>query len=589
MKKKFFLKNLIVFLIPLLLSLLILGSLSIIITQSFVKQEISKNNINLLKQTKENMEFILSEIDSLSLNFNTNATIINVLSRILKNRALTQEDILSFNIIKNFLDTPANSKSYIHSIYIYMNNDNGYFISTTEGLVKLNDFYDTSWYETYLKYKGGKTLWIESKTIKQYKSIENTDRIITIYKELWMGNGVIVLNISALYLQNLLNNLTTFKDQSILVFDKENNIVFKNKNLEYLEKIDIQKINSEPKLFFTITIDKNKYTVSKLHSNSFEWEYLSIVPNQTLYNIPIKLSIATFILLFISLILSVILSYFFTNKNYKQLENVFSIIESAEAGRPLPPLPERIKDEYSFIIHNILKTFIEQNYLKVQLSERKYKHQVMELLALQSQVNPHFLFNTLKTIYWKSCNFTGKPNEISDMVENLENILYYSLNNPVKSVTVEEEVKNTMSYIEIQKVRYKDKFDVKWEFSDEVKNLEVVKLLLQPLIENSIYHGIKEKEGKSYIKIRFDNTDDQLRISVIDNGLGISHDKLIQIRRNLNEEGDFSEHIGLFNTNKRLKLAYGEQYGISIRSKPGSGTVIYIRIPLRETVKESTP
>ncbi len=589
MKKKFFLKNLIVFLIPLLLSLLILGSLSIIITQSFVKQEISKNNINLLKQTKENMEFILSEIDSLSLNFNTNATIINVLSRILKNRALTQEDILSFNIIKNFLDTPANSKSYIHSIYIYMNNDNGYFISTTEGLVKLNDFYDTSWYETYLKYKGGKTLWIESKTIKQYKSIENTDRIITIYKELWMGNGVIVLNISALYLQNLLNNLTTFKDQSILVFDKENNIVFKNKDLEYLEKIDIQKINSEPKLFFTITIDKNKYTVSKLHSNSFEWEYLSIVPNQTLYNIPIKLSIATFILLFISLILSVILSYFFTNKNYKQLENVFSIIESAEAGRPLPPLPERIKDEYSFIIHNILKTFIEQNYLKVQLSERKYKHQVMELLALQSQVNPHFLFNTLKTIYWKSCNFTGKPNEISDMVENLENILYYSLNNPVKSVTVEEEVKNTMSYIEIQKVRYKDKFDVKWEFSDEVKNLEVVKLLLQPLIENSIYHGIKEKEGKSYIKIRFDNTDDQLRISVIDNGLGISHDKLIQIRRNLNEEGDFSEHIGLFNTNKRLKLAYGEQYGISIRSKPGSGTVIYIRIPLRETVKESTP
>ncbi|MDK2800407.1 MAG: two-component system, sensor histidine kinase YesM [Clostridiales bacterium] len=217
----------------------------------------------------------------------------------------------------------------------------------------------------------------------------------------------------------------------------------------------------------------------------------------------------------------------------------------------------------------------------MQLSERKYKLQTMELLALQSQMNPHFLFNTLQTIYWKVCSFTGKSNEVNRMIENLSDILRYSLETGEMNVTLEEEIKNTISYIEIQKIRYKDKFDVIWEYDDDIKQLKVVKLLLQPLVENSIYHGIKEKEGKSYIKIKINHSNHWIKIVVIDNGLGITPEKLIKLQEKLNQDQDYSEHIGLFNTNKRLMLTYyGNQFRIKIRSKMGWGTAVYIYIPI---------
>ncbi|WP_229522471.1 histidine kinase [Paenibacillus monticola] len=103
--------------------------------------------------------------------------------------------------------------------------------------------------------------------------------------------------------------------------------------------------------------------------------------------------------------------------------------------------------------------FIEHRYIRTQLLEKKYRLQVMELLALQSQINPHFLYNTLHSIYWESVALTGKPNKVSEMVEDISDILSYSFSNPTETVTWAAEISNTLSYVNIQKTRYKDKFD----------------------------------------------------------------------------------------------------------------------------------
>jgi two-component system sensor histidine kinase YesM len=281
------------------------------------------------------------------------------------------------------------------------------------------------------------------------------------------------------------------------------------------------------------------------------------------------------------------LTFFLTKRNYNNLLSIITTFESAENGEPLPALPSRVNDEYSFILQNVIKTFIEQSYLKVQLSEKKYRLKTMEFVALQSQINPHFLFNTLKTIFWKSISLTGDQNEVSNMIEHLSDILHYSLGNYEKTVTLAEEIKSVQSYIEIQKVRYKDKFRVIWQYDDALTKYSVLKLLLQPLIENCIYHGIKEKEGFSYIKIKMALVKSNILITIIDNGLGIKPDTLSEIRKKLSEDGEYTEHIGLSNTNKRLKLTYGDEYGIVIRSKYGLGTVIYITIPVSEKDESS--
>jgi two-component system sensor histidine kinase YesM len=148
-------------------------------------------------------------------------------------------------------------------------------------------------------------------------------------------------------------------------------------------------------------------------------------------------------------------------------------------------------------------------------------------------------------------------------------------------VTLKTEIAVTLNYIEIQMIRYKEKFHVIWEYEEEIVKYNVLKLIFQPLIENSLYHGIKEKEGKCCIKIRISVKKSQLHIVVIDNGIGIMPERLVEVRKLLESNNlDHLRNIGLLNTQKRLKLTYGENYGIHLRSKFGWGTAVYITIPI---------
>lgn len=594
MKRKFFIKNLIVFLIPLLIPTLILGTFSMLISQRYIRDNVEKNNMNILTQSRENIELILNEADSLSLSFGSDPVITKRVKGILTENTYSIEELDSIDFIKSNVGVPVNTKPYIHSVYVYFNNENQRFISSSDGLSDLGTAADKSWYDSYVKLSSSEDLWSESREIKLYNFEKNPTPVVSIYKTLYspgstISSGVIVLNVYKAYVENILKKLATVENQSIIVTDKSNNILFKNREYPYLQKLDIQKLVNNPQQSFVINIDNYLYSVSSIHSSQYGWNYISIAPQKSLYKLPYSLKDATILLLMLSILIGLILAYYFTRKNYSQIERILFVLNSAENGDVLPPLPSRVKDEYGFIIQNILKTFIEQSYLKVQLSEKKYKMQALELIALQSQINPHFLYNTLHTIYWEVLNLSGKPGVANQMITNLTDILEYSLSNPNETVSLEEEIKNTRSYIDIQKVRYKDKFDFIWEYDEEVINHRVIKLLLQPLIENSLYHGIKEKEGKGSIKVKILNFKTYLRISVIDSGIGIRKENLAEIREGLKRETDHTDHIGVYNTNKRIILFYGEEYGIRILSKYGAGTVIQMKIPLGASDHEELP
>ena len=288
-------------------------------------------------------------------------------------------------------------------------------------------------------------------------SPENKNYLKTVFNELLNRYkdkiGVIVLNVYADYLQEHLNNLVTHPEQRIIITNKENHFIFENKPIDFTSQ-ELSKLLNIPDPVFNFRSQENNFIVSQLFSEKYGWKYLSIVPYSTFYQVIFKLQNLTILFSVFSFLLGLLLTYWLSKKNHRQLESIVSIIKSAESGQELPQPPDRIKDEYGYIAYNILTTFIEQNYLKVQLSERKYKLNFMELLALQSQINPHFLFNVLETIKWKTMQYTNKPNEASKMVENLSDILRYSLESPGKKVTLWEELYNTRSYIKIQKVRF---------------------------------------------------------------------------------------------------------------------------------------
>nr|WP_263326889.1 sensor histidine kinase [Neobacillus sp. Marseille-Q6967] len=583
-KRSFYLKNLVKLLIPMLIPLIILGSLANILIHLHIKEKINQENLNMLSQIRSNVEIIFNELDSINLTIVASALEFVDLQNMLQKEWFDPEDHKKLASLKNIIDSPSLAHPYIDSIYIYIENNRNRFLTTsTGGVVDLTSYEDTSWYQSYHRDKGNKEIWTENRTIYRspFDTVEQKIDVITVYRNFTLANGnlgVIVLNVNTSYLKNYLNTLDKIKGQNILVIDHNSQVLFENYPVQ-LTASEIKSMVSSPKTMNSINIQNQRSIAFKLESEKYEWAFFSTIPKTALYKATYQLSIITLLLLFSSVIVGVIVAYYLTKKNFADIQSVLSILNKAEKGETLPHLPSKVNDIHSYIIHKIITNFMEQSYLKVLLSERKYKMQALELAVHQSQLNPHFLFNTLETINWKVISLTKRPNEINEMIDNLATILRYSLEAHNGLVFLMEEMKHTRSYIEIQKIRYKDKFDVIWDFDEELEKYYVLKLILQPLIENCLVHG-KVESKKLTIKIKIKLTKSNLDMAVIDNGAGIETDKLSTIRSKLASNYTSTEHIGLYNTHKRLQLTFGDDFGAIIYSKSGWGTVVRIRIPI---------
>lgn len=582
----FFIKNFIAIILPMFIPILVLGGLFNLIIKTQIKNTIIDNNINSLQQTKDNIELIFNELDAVSLYF-TNPTTKQNMSHLLKDAKLSSGDLTLFDTIRQFINVPAITKPYIHSIYMYVPNDYGRYYNSNYGIDYLSSSYDVSWHESILLHESD-TMWAESRTVKEY-SFEPPKKVITLYRKLNQGQnplytGTLILNVSMDYIEKQLGHMMDLPDQQIFILDGNTPLASNSSQPVVFTNSQLEEISLNNQSVFTISSANGPSLVSKLNSDHYDWSFVTVISKKSLYKVPNDLAKLTFSLLFACFVIGNIFAYLLTKKNYNNIKSILHIVESAKLGTEVSKTEEKPSDIYHYIIQNVLKTFVEHNYLTMQLSERKYRQEVIELKALQAQMNPHFLFNTIQTIYWKVLGLTGKPNEANVMLEHLSDILKYSLEVPTQLIPLEEELKYTRSYIQILKYRYVDKFKIIWDVHEDLLNYRVNKLLLQPLVENALYHGIKNKNGLGIIKIRIRAKEQQLLISVIDNGVGISPGRLKQIRDRLlyssDNLDDNQAHIGVYNTYKRLKLQFGVASQFILMSKTGWGTKVDITLPL---------
>ena len=206
-----------------------------------------------------------------------------------------------------------------------------------------------------------------------------------------------------------------------------------------------------------------------------------------------------------------------------------------------------------------------------------------ELRALQAQINPHFLYNTLDTIIWMA--ESKKTEQVVTIVSALSNFFRISLSKGMDWITIAEELDRIKSYLTIQKMRYQDILDFKIEVHDDVAENTILKLLLQPLVENALYHGIKNKRQGGTIVVRAKRgAKDEIQLEVEDNGIGFTAEKLAQLRTELEaDSGDIKldSSFGIGNVNKRIRLYYGKPYGLSIESEYNVGTRVTLVIPAK--------
>ncbi len=216
---------------------------------------------------------------------------------------------------------------------------------------------------------------------------------------------------------------------------------------------------------------------------------------------------------------------------------------------------------------------IEEQVKKEQKQLRK-----AEFDLLQAQINPHFLYNTLDAIVWSA--ESGNQKQVVSMVGNLSDFFRLSLNKGKEMVLVSEELNHVRSYLEIQQIRYQDIMKFNINVPESLNGFKIPKLTIQPVVENALYHGIKNRRGGGTIEVFGRNKEEYFEIVVKDNGIGMTEERLADVRRAI-EEGtnDRTVVYGLYNVNERIKLHFGEGYGIKIDSKYDEGTMVSIRLP----------
>lgn len=234
------------------------------------------------------------------------------------------------------------------------------------------------------------------------------------------------------------------------------------------------------------------------------------------------------------------------------------------------------------VLSDSLNTMIDKiNELLSQVTSEQIRLRNAELELLQAQINPHFLYNTLDTIVWLA--EAGDEKKVVSMVGSLSDFFRTSLNQGKEIISVKEELLHVKSYLEIQQVRYQDILEYEIDVPEELDYCLIPKITLQPLVENALYHGIKNKRGKGKITITGAREESFFVLKVSDNGIGMTEERLKEIKDSLvNKNLETSGIYGLYNVNERIILKFGEDYGIDVESTYGEGTRICVKLPLEQ-------
>ncbi len=277
--------------------------------------------------------------------------------------------------------------------------------------------------------------------------------------------------------------------------------------------------------------------------------------------------------------LVIIISYYVSRSITSPIKHLSRVTEKVARG----DLTVRSNLEIGAEVGVLSKSFdsmIERiNGLLAQVRQEQITLRKTELELLQSQINPHFLYNTLDTIVWLA--EAGDQQKVVKMVGSLSDFFRTTLNQGRDIVTIRDELKHIRSYLEIQQVRYQDILEYVIDVPEELYGYMIPKLTLQPLVENALYHGIKNKRGIGKITVTGEMKSGFFMMYVEDNGIGMEQDRFLQVQNRINnKENNDDESFGLNNVNERIRLKFGAEYGLIIESKYGDGTKVGIKLPL---------
>lgn len=354
-----------------------------------------------------------------------------------------------------------------------------------------------------------------------------------------------------------------------LILDEQGNVVYSGYRMDAPYKPD-----KETSLNYL----KEHYVCIEKKIEDTKWNFCLYQPKEELEKSVWTLLIGNIPVLLLCLLLILLLGYFFSRKMVERLEQLTENMNQINLGLRKVTVVSQSKDEIGVLVRTFTRMMDEINKLISQVYEAKIKLQKTEMKALQAQINPHFLYNSLSIINWKALEADNE--EISRITLALSTYYRTSLNKGETMTIAANEIRNIDAYLQIQLIMHDNSFQVIKEIQEDALSYSVPKLILQPLVENAIEHGldVSEKEEK-WLKISVCKEKDALIMAVEDNGMGMSEEQaksIITYR---------SKGYGVRNVNDRITLLYGEEYHLRVKSRQGEGCRIEIVIPVNKEEK----
>ena len=533
--------------LSLFVSILLLGVLSIVIFSSYIFSSTKNTAASTLKQAITYYDTILDEMDAVSVMIASNPELTFKLKTIQDSEQMNYNSFIETKLIKSFLASSADSRPAIDNIYLFINNKNNYVLQSDKGFEKTYSLPQKDWLEWYMSNE-------ESNNLSSYPlSITRDD-----------------VTFNCIRLARPLLDINNKKNGVLIIDLKSSNLeeyfsIFSQNNMGYLE------VTNEYGLFlFSSGTQTKGRTISFIEqSTKYGWNYKLSFPLSIAFVPTIPIIILIIISLLTVTILGALVTYRANKEEREFIENLANRL--IEAGAE--DLPDKMgKNVFETLNDLIIDHFIEHDFQKV-------KSEAVEYRALQLQINPHFLFNTLDTIYWKAIKLTGDENDLALMIKQLSDLMKYSLKfDNLKGIPLKEELEATHKYISIQHYRFKDNFQFEEDIDPSLLDMPVPSMIFQPLLENAFNHGFVE--GKIlHIYIKGNKANNKMIFEISNDGNPMSDELLEKIKI-----GDFdsfkkSSSLGISNTIERLHLFYHRKESIDFLNEDQLVKVV-ITIPL---------
>lgn len=560
---------------------------------STIKNEVSGYVANTLEQVNNNIDTTYLQLTNKLMSIGTNETIQAVLKKTAERpfaERIDDDEVVSTIIAKEVSGTTD-----IESLWIFSYNGEIYRLwGTNNSLAPQYLFTSTSWFKT-MKKLNKRTLMIPTHEQMDLITEGEKKKVVTYINEITdldtnKSIGFIMLEMNVASVSKNLKDVNRDTLSELVIIDDNKTVIYHTKS-EYISSQFrtnyVSRIMEERTGNFIESADEQQKLVAFDTSSKTGWTVISIVPTDVLFSKIYSFEIVLIYTFLLCMLFAVIIALLMSKTLTEPISRLQSTMKQAEMGDFSVAMEITSNDEIGQLGRSFNNMLEKVNRLIRRVYQTEIARKEAQLNALQAQINPHFLYNTLQIMDIMAED--KEAYEISKACQALSKIFRYSIQRGGETVTLREELQHVKNYILIQNLRLGDKLEVVYDVAETSLNLEIIKLIIQPLVENSIVHGIESSDKKCVIKISARLQEDTMIITVEDTGRGMDEEELFDIKESLSDEHEDTSKkqggIALINVNSRIKLYYSDRYGLSIQSKKNIGTKITLILPAKEYIE----